>query len=217
MSRWLLYLGQWVVFAIHGLLALAYRVALFLSSRGSLLIVPVLVALAVFQFHEFFRDGVRDLLLEFRPGDVPAPLALDVLLAALLALAILLYRLVAHRLAIKRFLLVPVLAGLALVLFRAPLHDELKLLLLPYPLEQMPDPVTLDVVLVVLLLLALVLYQPFSHMLWVVLGTFPQLSWPLRPFLRLRPEARPIAPVPVRLAVPKLPRRRWKLRWVQRT
>jgi hypothetical protein len=211
MSRWLLYLGQGVVFAVHGLLALAYHVLMFFSKRGSLLIMPILVALAAVQFHEPVRDGVRVFLFEFRPDHVPSPAALDGILAILLALTLLLHRLLARMLSIRRYLLVPVMLALALVLFRASAHDELKLLLLPYPLRQMPGLITLDVILVVLLILAMVLYMPLSHMLSVVLGTFPSLNWPLRPIRPLRVTTRRIIAVAVRQMVPRLPKRRWKL------
>ena len=64
--------------------------------------------------------------------------------------------------------------------------------------------------LVVGLIAAAVGYMLTSKALSVVLGTFPPIMRPLRPQHRLRPRQRIIRPVKVTLAVPKLPRSRWK-------
>ena len=208
MSRWLLYLAQWGFFAVRWLAALLYRVLHFLSSRGALFIVPVVAAVALVQFrpelHLYLTD---DLLPEFRPGHTPSAASMDVLLAVLLALAFLAHGLLARLLHFPRLLLTPLLGTAALLMFRSTLHTELTSLVQQYPLSQMPGPVALDVLLVVLLLLAFVLYRPLSHGLWIVLGTFPPLNWPLPPQRPLTVKLRRIRSVVVRMAVPSLPKR----------
>lgn len=65
--------------------------------------------------------------------------------------------------------------------------------------------------LIVALVAATIGYIILSKILVVVLGTF-MITRPLRPLRRLRSNARPIKPVRVTMAVPRLPRRRWRLR-----
>jgi hypothetical protein len=211
MMQWLIYFGRWVVFAVHGILALAYRMVLFLSKRGSLFILPIVAALVFLEFHAFLLGVVVCFLLEFRPHHVPGPVALDVVLAVLFAVALVIYRRLARLLSVRRLLLVPVLAMMAVLWFRDPLHDELTSVVLSYPLRDLPDPFVIEAILVALLFVAFVLYQPLSDMLEVMLSTFPPINWPLPPVRPLRVQRRTITPVRVRVVVAKPPRWHWSL------
>jgi hypothetical protein len=106
-------------------------------------------------------------------------------------------------------LIVPMLGMIAVILFRAPLHDQLRSVILEHPLQTMPEPIVIDAILVVLAYLAIVLYRPLSHMLAVVLSTFPTLKRPIRPMRPLSAKPRRIVAVAVRVAVPKPPRWHW--------
>jgi hypothetical protein len=109
-------------------------------------------------------------------------------------------------------LIVPVAAiGLAYS-FRPQLHR----VLFPYVLAldgwQQPDPLLLDAVALLGITIALCVYVLLSRALALVLGAFPPMGKPLPPLRRLKVKQRPLRPVIVSIRVPKLPRRRWKLR-----
>ena len=108
---------------------------------------------------------------------------------------------------VKAYLLVPVIAAIVMVYFRTELHAELIAVVSRYPLRQIPPPLGLDGILVVLALLAEVIYALLSSVLSIVLGTFPPLNWPLPPLRPLIVKTRRIRPVVVRMAVPPLPKR----------
>lgn len=214
MSRWLVYLALWVVFAVRGLWVVIYRLLHFVSSRqGALFILPILAVIGLLQFRAELRDLLtRYVLIELRPGHTPSTLALDVLLVISLALVLLVRRLLARWMLFDEKLVIAVLIAVVMVYFRSSLHGQLTLLVHQYPLWQIPPPEMLDALLVVLCALAWLLYQPLTHTIWIILGLFAPPTWPIMPMRPLTAKSRRIRPVEVRMVVPRLPRRRWKLR-----
>lgn len=204
MSRWSLYLAQCAAFGAHCLLVTAYRVLQFFSKRGSLLIVPVLTALAFLQFRAELHDHLEVVMQEFRPGHAPAPWVLDGLVVVTLTAT--LGFVVTRWFGFKNYILVVVLSGVILLQFRPELHAALMSLVMRYPLRLMPLPWMLDALMVALFVLAGSVYEQISYLLSVVLGTFPQPAWPLRPVRPLIVRARRIRSAVVTIAVPPLPR-----------
>jgi hypothetical protein len=109
-------------------------------------------------------------------------------------------------------IIVPVVAVALAYLMRPYVHAVLT----PYALEfdptERPDPLLLDGIAVAAIVIGACAYVLLSRAVGLVLGAFPPLTRPLPPLRRIRLKARPVKPVVVSLKVPKLPRRRWKLR-----
>jgi hypothetical protein len=70
------------------------------------------------------------------------------------------------------------------------------------------QPTLADAVLLFALVAAAFVYAVASRLLALVLGAFPPVVRPLRPLRRLRASKRAIRPVVVRVAVPKLAKRK---------
>lgn len=104
--------------------------------------------------------------------------------------------------------IVPSLAAVALFLWREPLYPFALAALQAADLPLEPEPWLLDGLLGVGFILAACGYVLLSRLLAVVLGTFPPVTRPLPPLRRLSAHRRPIRPVIVRQAVPRL--RRWR-------
>ena len=112
-------------------------------------------------------------------------------------------------------IVVPVAAVILSLLSRPHLHHWL----IPYALavdpRHRPEPLLLDFGVALGLTAVICAYLLLSRALGVVLGVFPPLTRPLPPLRRLKVKTRPVRPVIVSVKVPKLPRRRWKLRLVR--
>ena len=105
-------------------------------------------------------------------------------------------------------LIVPTVTAVALFYRHEALYPLVQDFLSAIDFQVAPEPWLLDSVLGIGFVLAACGYVLLSHVLAVVLGTFPPITRPLAPMRRLRVTRRPIRPVVVRQVVPRL-RRRW--------
>jgi hypothetical protein len=217
----LFYVLRLVIFLLRWQLFAAYGLVNFFSKRAArLLIVPALAASATYLCRLPLDLAIQTYVLDVNWWrQLPEPLTVEVLAASGVAVAVCVYAMLPRHVEgqppsvafgllgfLARLSVLVTVAGLAAHYYGY--HPP------PEFMAYLPDwHLTLaDAVLVFVLIAAAFVYAVASCVLELVLGAFPPMVRPLRPMRALRVRNRKIRPVAVRLAVPKLPRRRRTLR-----
>jgi hypothetical protein len=208
--RWVIFLLRWIAYALWGLLNFA-------AKPGSRLVCPAAAAAAVFLCRLPLDAAASRYVLDVDWRQLPEPVTAEALAASGIALAICVYVVLAPRLSaegtaasglLRFFLRLTVLLTVAgsigwLAGYRLP--GDFMATYAPWMGWQ---PTLADAVLLFALVAAAFVYAVASRLLALVLGAFPPVVRPLRPLRRLRASKRAIRPVVVRVAVPKLAKRK---------
>ena len=213
----LLYPVRWGIFLIRCLLFGAYGLLNFAGKPGSRLIVPALAAATAWLCRLQLDAAIQARVLNVNWRRMPEPVTVEALAASGVVLAICVYVVLAPHLSreqsaasgllrffVRLALLLTVTGGGAYFAgYRLP--ADFMAVYAPWMEWQ---PTLADAVLILALIAAAFVYSVASRIVASVLGALPPAVRPLRPLRALRVKNRSVRPVVVRLAVPKLPRRR---------
>jgi hypothetical protein len=195
MMSTLFYELRWVVFLIRCILYLAYGLLETVSKRGSRLVFPAItLAVSVYDRHAM-ENEIAWCLRQVNWQHMPV--SLGMMLMLVFALAVGMCLLLFFAFGMLRIAVLGVLALVAVHYYQWPPGYDIAAYL---------D--FRDVMLAAMFVVAVCAYVAFSLILSLVLGIFPPIVRPLKPLRRLTAQNRPIRPVVVRIAVPKLPRPR---------